>query len=94
MTIASRVITRSAKGVQHLPELVQGVLRSHPGVQFLVHDGSDDLCGGERGATSHCGWRWRALLHKGPLGSREWANLLDRIRVFIGVSIFARRSIV
>jgi hypothetical protein len=73
-----------AKGVRHMPELVQGVLQSHPGVQFLIHDGSGDLLPEVSEALLHLAADdGRVSLHKGPLDSREWANLLDRIDLMV-----------
>ena len=75
---------QSGKGVRHIPDLVHGILQSHPAAGFVIHDSANDLPPDvARALSSLSAGDRRIVFQKRALDLTGWANLLDRIDLLL-----------
>ena len=73
-----------AKGVQHMPELVGGILQSAPTARVLIQDCSNDLLPEVAAVLVRMSNADKRIsLIRGPLDAAQWASMLNGIDLLI-----------
>jgi hypothetical protein len=75
---------QSGKGIRHIPDLVRGILQSHPAANVVIHDSANDLpLDIAQALSSLSASERRIVFQKRALDLDGWANLLERIDLLL-----------